>query len=402
MLDKILLAPYYLILHARHALFDHGVIKTHTSEVPTICVGNITAGGTGKTPHTEMILRTLLESHEWGGSNIAVLSRGHKRSSRGFQQVTLDGNCSLYGDEPLQIKKKFPTVTVAVDRPRVEGCDFLCHPDKLETTKRGRKCKEKNLTKADVIVLDDAFQYRQLKADINIVLVDYNRPVSKDQLLPFGRLRDLPQRLLQADVIIVTKCPAYMENYEKANWAKTLGLKDFDPETCQGTTNKGNKITVLFTFINYCDLIPVFPEKGDTRYIYSQKLILFTGIAKDTPLRRFLSDSYKIVKHFSFSDHHKYSSFDISRIMGAVKSCPTAVVATTEKDSQRILDYKNLPETLQERLFNVPIQVYFLSDHEKEVFETTLLGRLRKKVMENEEARYKEQRPIPEDSPFRI
>ena len=164
----------------------------------------------------------------------------------------------------------------------------------------------------------------------------------------------------------------------------------------------GAKITVLFTFINYCDLQPVFPEKGDTRYIYSQKLILFTGIAKDTPLRRFLSDSYKIVKHFSFSDHHKYSSLDISRIMGAVKGFPTAVVATTEKDSQRILDYKNVPETLQERLFQVPIQVYFLSDHEKEVFEKTLLDSLRNKVIENEKAMYEEQRPLSENSPFRL
>jgi len=402
MLEKIILAPYYLVLHARHALYNHGVIKTYTAEVPTICVGNITAGGTGKTPHTEMILRTLLESHEWGGSNIAVLSRGHKRSSRGFQQVTLDGNCSLYGDEPLQIKKKFPTITVAVDRPRVEGCDFLCHPEKLHTTKRGQKCKEKDIVKSDIIVLDDAFQYRKLKADFNIVLVDYNRPVNKDKLLPFGRLRDLPQRLYQADVIIVTKCPAYMEDYEKANWAVNLGIKDYDPETCQGTGKKGNKVTVLFTFINYCDLKPVFPEKGDTRYIYSQKLILFTGIAKDTPLRRFLSDSYKIVKHFSFSDHHKYSSLDFSRIMSAVKAFPTAVVATTEKDSQRILDYKNVPDTLQERLFQVPIQVYFLSDHEKEVFEKTMLDSLRKKVMESEGAMAREARPIPEDSPFRI
>ena len=377
MLEKVILAPYYLILHIRHSLYDHGLIKSFPCEVPTICVGNIAAGGTGKTPHTEMILKTLLDSDDWAYRNIAVLSRGHKRSSRGFQQVTRGGRTDMFGDEPLQIKKKFPSVVVAVDRPRVEGCRFLCHPELLQTEKRGRKCIDKEMPPAEIIVLDDAFQYRRLKSWFNILLVDYNRPVNKDSLLPFGRLRDLPSRLGKADILIVTKCPAYLDDEEKAEWVKNLGIDDFDPSTCQGTDKKGKRMTILFTSINYCPLEPVFEEEGDPRYVYSQKLVLFSGIAKDTPLRRYLSDTYKIVKHFSFSDHHKYSRMDIHRIMGAAKACPTAVIATTEKDSQRLMDYPALPDTLKERLFQVPIQVSFLSDHEKDIFRTTLMRALR-------------------------
>ena len=144
MIDRILLFPYFLILKLRDLFYKTGIFKVHTCEVPTICVGNITAGGTGKTPHTEMILRTLLKDENWTDKNIAVLSRGHKRKSKGFQQVTLDGSAAMYGDEPLQIKRKFPNITVAVDRTRVEGCDFLSHPDKLATSKRHADARIKN------------------------------------------------------------------------------------------------------------------------------------------------------------------------------------------------------------------------------------------------------------------
>ena len=376
MLDKIILAPYYLTLKLRHYLYDHGIRKVSTCEVPTICVGNITAGGTGKTPHTEMILRTLLKSDEWAYEDIAVLSRGHLRASRGFQIVKRDGSVKEYGDEPLQIKKKFPGVTVAVDRHRVKGCDLLCHPEKLKTEKRARKSASEEIAPADLIVLDDAFQYRALRAYYNIILVDFNRPTYKDKLLPFGRLRDLPERFSAADIIIVSKCPAYLEDSKKIEWAQTFGLKDYDTMTCKGTDRKGKEKILLFTTIWYSALNPIF-EEADPRYAYSQKLILFSGIAKDTPLRMYLSDEHKIVKRFCFEDHHKYTKYDVRRIMNAVREHPTVVVATTEKDCQRILDLGNIPHDLKVRLFQVPIEVGFLSEHEKEVFETSLLEALR-------------------------
>lgn len=376
MLEKILLAPYYLTLKLRHAMYDRGIRKVSTCEVPTICVGNIAAGGTGKTPHTEMILRTLLSSDDWAYKNIAVLSRGHKRTTGGFQQVTRNGRAAKFGDEPLQIKKHFPAVTVAVDRTRVEGCDFLCHPDKLQTAKRARKCGDKCIPPADLIVLDDAFQYRSLRAHFNIVLVDFSRPVHQDRLLPFGRLRDLPERLHYADIIIVTKCPNYLEDEQRTQWAEALGLKGYSTDSCRGTDKKGREQTLLFTSINYRPVKPIY-ENGDPRYAYAKKIILFSGIAKDTPLRMYLSDTYKIVRHYNFPDHHKYNRWDIAKISRASREFPTAVIATTEKDSQRLLDVKNVPVSLQERLFQVPIEVCFLSDHEKDVFESTLMTALR-------------------------
>ena len=383
MIEKITLAPYYLTLKIRHALYDKGIKKVHIPEVPTVCVGNITAGGTGKTPHTEMILKALLRSDDWGMREIAVLSRGHKRRSKGFQQVDRRGTADFYGDEPLQIKKKFPGVTVAVDKNRIEGSHFLTHPDELQTDKKGRKCKDKEFRPADVIVLDDAFQYRALKADFNLVLVDWNRPIYKDKLLPFGHLRDLPERLFHADAVIVTKCPVYLEDWERIEWLKPLGIINFDPETCQGTDRKGRKMTVFFTSINYCPLEPVYPDQGNSRYIYSKMAILFSGIAKDTPLRRYLSDRYKIVRRFAFPDHYRYTMADIRKINAASKNDPTAVVVTTEKDAQRLRDIKKMPDSLTERIFQVPIQVAFLTEEEQAIFEDHLLTALRRRRTES-------------------
>ncbi|MGN0201745.1 MAG: tetraacyldisaccharide 4'-kinase [Candidatus Cryptobacteroides sp.] len=371
MFDKIILAPYYLTLKARHFCYDHGIRKVSTAQVPTVCLGNITAGGTGKTPHTEMILRSLLKSKDWGKKNIAVLSRGHKRNSGGFQIVEAEGSVKEYGDEPLQIKKKFPGVTVAVDRHRVKGCDLLVHPEKIATDKRARRCADRQIPPTALIVLDDAFQYRALRPYFNILLVDYSRPINKDMLLPFGRLRDLPERLLKGDILIVSKCPHYLSDEERIKWSDTLGLRDYNTETCTGIDRKGKSKLLLFTTINYKHLAPVY-EEADPRYAYSQKLILFTGIAKDTPLRMYLSDEHRIISSFKFADHHTYRKSDIRRIMRVVESNPTSVVATTEKDCQRILDLGEMPDQLKLRLFQVPIEVDFLTDHEREIFERTL------------------------------
>jgi tetraacyldisaccharide 4'-kinase len=372
---------YRIILAARHFLFDKGWKKSYKADVPTVCVGNLTVGGTGKTPHTEMILSVLLHSDEWAYSDIAVLSRGYKRKTPGFQKVGRDGTALLFGDEPLQIAKKFPSVTVAVDKDRVEGCRFLAHPEELQTAKKARKCLDKDIPKADIILLDDAFQYRRLRADVNIVLVDYNRPVHKDKLMPWGRLRDLPSRLKAADILIVTKCPSYLDEWEKGKWAKQLGVENYSTASCTGVRKlrkKKEKVqTLLFSTIGYEPMAPVYPDEADSRFMYAQRLILFTGIAKDTPLRAYLSDKYKEVKRFSFPDHHKYTSGDVAKVARAVREFPTACVATTEKDAQRIVDTKKVPETLRQRLFQVPITVGFLTPAEKEIFETTLLNRLR-------------------------
>ncbi len=376
MIDKILLFPYWLTLRLRNLFYDKGWKKSVKAEVPTVCVGNITVGGTGKTPHTEMILRTLLQSDRWGYSNIAVLSRGYKRTTKGFQKVPWNAaEADMYGDEPVQIAGKLPIVTVAVDADRVEGCHFLCHPDELETSKKARRCKDKVIPKADIIVLDDAFQHRALKADINIVLVDYNRPLQKDKLLPLGRLRDLPGRVKDADILIVTKCPSFLDEWEKGKWAESLHVSDYSPVTCKGRSAGGKEQTLLFTTVEYKPMEPVF-EEADSRFTYAKRLILFTGIAKDNVLRSYLSDSYKIIKRFSYPDHHRFTKGDLRALGKAIKANPTALICTTEKDAARLKGNPKTTLEIKKRLFQVPIEVQFLTPEEKEIFESTLLGML--------------------------
>ena len=376
MIDKILLFPYWLSLKLRHFFYDSGLRKVSSADVPTICIGNITVGGTGKTPHTEMLIRTLLQDEEWSSRSIAVLSRGYKRKTKGFQQVTSDGTALAYGDEPLQIKKKFPGITVAVDKSRTEGCDFLAHPDKLQTTKKGKKCIDKDLPAADLIILDDAFQHRALKPTLSIVLIDYNRPIFKDHLLPMGRLRDLPERIAAADIVIVSKCPNDVNAWEKCTWAENLGIRNFDAASCSGTRRNGKKQHIFFSTITYDAAEAVFPE-GNPRYIYTNRLVLFSGIANDAPLLSYLSSDYKIVRHFKFPDHHKFSRADINTIASAAKEFPTSVIMTTEKDCQRIRDCHKIKEELKQRMFYSPIKTAFLTENEKEKFITALKDGLR-------------------------
>lgn len=371
MIDKILLFPYWLTLKIRHFMYDNGLRKVHTPEVPTICVGNVTVGGTGKTPHTEMLIRTLTQDVDWGAKNIAVLSRGYKRKTRGFQQVVADGTAKEYGDEPLQIKRKFPFIIVAVDKSRREGCTFLADPEMVQTSKKARRCKHKDFPKSDLIILDDAFQHRAIKPTVSIVLVDYNRPVFKDNLMPIGKLRDLPERIAAADILIVSKCPTYLDAWEKSKWAEALGLRQFDATECSGVRKNGKKQHLFFTSIGYDTAQAVFPE-GDPRYLYTHRLILFSGIANDKPLRMFLSDNYKIVRHLEFPDHHKFTRADISSIHSAARAFPTSVIMTTEKDCQRMRDCANIPDNLKQRTFYTPIKVNFFSDQEREKFASTL------------------------------
>ena len=332
---------YRLILALRHLAYDKGWKKTFTAGVPTIGVGNITVGGTGKTPHTELILRRLLQSDRWAYANLAVLSRGYKRSSRGFQVVSRDSTAAFAGDEPLQIARKFPVVTVAVDKNRVRGCEKLMADNH-----------------ARLIVLDDAFQYRKLSATLNVVLVDWNRPVYQDKLLPWGRLRDFPSRLQKAHIVLVTKCPAEVDDWTRQEWRRRLKLSAAQQ--------------LFFTTVAYNAPEPVFPE-ADPRYTYSQRLVLVSGIANNAPLRSYLSDTYKIAQRLDFPDHHRFTRADIRRLRAAVRENPTACLMTTEKDAQRLRDVHKVPPEVRQRLFFLPIEARFLTPEEDRLFTETLL-----------------------------
>ena len=376
MIDKILLFPYWAALKCRHFMYNHGLKKSREADVPTICVGNVTVGGTGKTPHTEMIIRMLQEDFNWSGRNIAVLSRGYKRKSRGFQQVTVDGTARACGDEPLQIKRKFPEVTVAVCKSRVLGCDFLAHPEKLLTSRKGRRCQEKDMPASDLIILDDAFQHRALKPSASVLLINHDQPVTEDHLMPFGRLRDLPERVSAADIVIITKCSKDIDPWQKIRWAESIGISGYDSSLGYGFRKDGSKQYIFFTTVGYDTAMPVFPE-GDMRYVYSKKLILFSGIANDKPLRHYLSSSYNIIRHCEFADHHRFSRSDMGLIIKEARNNPTSVAMTTEKDCQRVRDCANLPDSFKHRVFYIPIRSEFVSEQDKLLFRKAITSFLK-------------------------
>ena len=344
-LSKTLLFPYWLVLKTRHFLYDSNIIKGRTFDVPVVCVGNITVGGTGKTPHTEMLLRMLDSKY-----NVAVLSRGYKRKTKGFRIASVNDTYREVGDEPLQIKQKFPQVTVAVCGSRAEGIE------KLLALPEGVKGVQQDSTRPDLIILDDAFQHRRVKPSHSIVLVSWSRPIHNDNLLPIGRLRDLPEQIKRADTVIVTKSPVAVEidgiidqektreavAVEEARWRKAMHLR--------------NDQNLLFSIINYCAPLPVFDSEGDTRYVYSGKAIYFTGIANDTEFRNNLVRKYRILDSLKFADHKNFSKFDIARINGWAAKNPTAVIFTTEKDSKRLKQCHSLSDSVKKRLFYVPIE----------------------------------------------
>lgn len=336
--NKILLAPYYFVLKTRNFFYDQGVFKSKSYDIPIICIGNITVGGTGKTPHTEYFIEQLMAEHR-----IAVVSRGYGRKTKGFRIVETTSSPKDCGDEPLQIKRKFPNVAVVVDSNRIRAIDTLLA---LPEDQRPQ-----------LIILDDAFQHRAVKATVNILLIDYNRPVSKDMLMPFGRLRDLPEQKKRADIVIVTKCPCDPEIEERREWKEREGIRD-------------NQL-LFFSSIDYSAPLEVF-ETADRRYVYSKFALIITGIANPKPLLNYLKRSYKIDKSLKFSDHHYFNKLDIFRINRGSARYPKCVILTTEKDSQRLYTVSTLSEEVKKRMFYLPIKVTIYND----IYERSVIFKL--------------------------
>lgn len=328
---------YRLILKIRHALYDSGRLKSRRHGVPVIDVGNVTAGGTGKTPMVEYLVNLLQ-----GSCRVAVLSRGYKRKGKGFHEVTVDDTAAMVGDEPLQIKRKFPDITVAVDKDRNHGVDRLLElPD-------GRV--------PDLVLLDDGFQFRAIKPSADIVLVDYNRPVFKDRLLPWGRLRDLPEQIRRARVVVVTKSPRYLDEWERDKMRRLTRVRTDQP--------------LLFATVRYLDPVPVFRWEADKRYIYSKDVYLFSGVADDRPLLAHLWDNYDNMAHKRFGDHHRFTRGDLRELGRYARRNPRAMLLTTEKDAQRLLHCRHLDAEVRRRLFYLPIEMEFLTPEEADAFES--------------------------------
>ncbi|MBQ6300554.1 MAG: tetraacyldisaccharide 4'-kinase [Bacteroidales bacterium] len=326
-------------MRIRNALYDSGRRKSVTHPVPVISVGNLAVGGTGKTPMVEY-LANLLQ----GGCRVAVLSRGYKRKSKGFRLVEAEDTADVAGDEPLQIKRKFPDVLVAVDKNRNRGItQLLALPEDR---------------RPELVILDDGFQYRRLKPATDLVLIDYNRPLFKDNLLPFGRLRDLPEQIRRASVVVITKCPRYLDEWERGKIRQQNRLRNEQP--------------VFFATVKYGDPVPVFRWEADKRYIYSKDVYLFSGVADDRPLLVHLSDRYEHLAHKRYGDHHRFSRGDLRALAHYVRRNPRAVLMTTEKDAMRLLHCDRLDPEVRRRLFYLPVETEFLSWEEGEAFDALL------------------------------
>lgn len=339
MVSKFLLFPYWLTLRLRHWRYDSGRAKsTRFEEIPVISVGNVTAGGTGKTPMTEYLVGMLEKEYR-----VAVLSRGYRRKSKGFRIVEESDTALAAGDEPLQIKRKFPRATVAVDSNRIRGIRRL-----LELPVEERP---------EVVVLDDGFQYRKLSPALNIVLEDYYRPIFRDELLPLGRLRDLPEQIVRADIVVCTRCPEVLNDWERSKVREISRLRP------------GQEL--LFAKTLYSEPEPVFPEIGNKRYIYSKEVFVFTGIASDREILLQLSERYEWIAHEKYADHHIFTKSDIAHLNRYAAAHPRVLLLTTEKDAQRLRDCEEgLSDQFKSRLFYLPIATSLLTAAETERFES--------------------------------
>jgi tetraacyldisaccharide 4'-kinase len=327
---RILLFPLALLYHAllviRHMLFDIGILPSESFNLPVIGVGNLNLGGTGKTPHTEYLIRLFWKTHK-----VAVLSRGYKRKTKGFLLGTSESTAEDLGDEPKQYLNKFTDITVAVDEQRRRGIKQLL---KMENP-------------AEIIFLDDAFQHRYVKPGLNILLTDYHNLYTKDFLVPAGRLRDIKSSAKRADIIVVTKTPSVFSPFIEQSLLESLKPK------------KGQLI--FYSYIKYGNLKPVNNLNQIIIPRSISSILLVTGIENPYPLKEYLNNKCIDLIHISFPDHHEYTEKDLSdiaynfdKIIGRNK-----LIITTEKDAARLTDspyfrtLENLP------LFYQPIEIGF-------------------------------------------
>lgn len=338
----------------RNFCFDVGLLKSHAFNVPVIGVGNITVGGTGKTPHVEYLVRLLQKSFR-----VAVLSRGYKRKSKGF--LLADGQTTVQdiGDEPMQMKQKFPDISVAVDKKRVHGIRQLTDNDK----------------QLDVILLDDAFQHRYVKPGVNILLVDYHRLIIYDKLLPAGRLREPLSGKNRADIVIVTKCPKDLKPMEFRVITKAMSLYPYQH--------------LYFTTIDYDQPYAVFgkreklaiPSASPTSLLSfpDHHVLLLTGIASPRQLKEDLSPLIPHLTPLTFADHHRFRPKDIERINDAFTQLPSPkFILTTEKDATRLASAEGLSDEVRQSLYAIPVRVAFMQQQQEEKFCEFIVGYVHK------------------------
>lgn len=324
---KILLFPIALlydgVTRLRNYLYDRNLKPSIKFDLPVIAVGNLTVGGTGKTPMVEYLIRLMASEYRVG-----TLSRGYGRKTKGFRMASAADDASTIGDEPMQYFSKFsPDLAVAVGEERALAIPRMLH-------------EREDL---DVVLLDDAFQHRRVRPSFNILLCDYHRPFYDDLVLPAGRLREAASGAARADAIVVTKCPPHLGDDEAMEIQRQLGRFSAKP--------------AFFCTISYGN--PVSVGRGEKQI--SNDILLVTGLANAAPLEEYVRKHFNLVQHLSFRDHHNYSHADIQRIAGIAASKNLSVL-TTEKDKVKMDIPAYQTEIGELPFFYLPITVQFLND----------------------------------------
>lgn len=340
---------YGLITGFRNFLYNTGILPSTVFPIPVISIGNITVGGTGKTPHTEYLVDLLRKNFR-----VATLSRGYKRETGDFRIATPMSTVSEIGDEPMQIFSKFPDILVTVDKKRVNGAWRIMHyaPD------------------TEVIILDDGFQHRSLTPGISILLSDFERPFMNDDMLPFGNLREHSSNMRRADVILITKCPKNLNPIQKRLILKEIGKAPYQ--------------NLYFTSLSYRSPLPVFDKGMDQFYFDLTKcsgsgIVLLTGIANPKPLKEYLHKFFSEIIELAYPDHYSYKKQDIIAITAAYNDMKssTKYIMTTEKDAVRLREFTDIEDPVKSALFYIPVCITFLND-EKDEFDKLILDYVRK------------------------
>ncbi len=310
---------YGVVTFTRNFLYDIGIFKSAQFNTPTIVVGNLSVGGTGKTPQIEYLIRLLQDKY-----TIAVLSRGYKRKSKGFVIAKNNVNAEIIGDEPYQLFLKFPKIIVCVDSNR----------------RRGIKELEKLQNPPDVILLDDAFQHRKVRGGFNILLTPYYSLYTNDTMLPTGNLREFALGAKRAQFVVVTKCPDNLTALEQQKITDNLNLQPHQK--------------IFFSTIEYDKKLRGYNEISLTHFV-GEKILLVTGIANSKPLTTFLSNENIEFIHLKYPDHYNFNNNDIEK-MKAFNNSLKSIILTTEKDYVRIFDNFN-------EVYYISIRAKFINDN---------------------------------------
>jgi len=347
---KFLLVPvsflYGCLISFRNFCYDRNILKSKSFSVAVINVGNLTMGGTGKTPHIEYLIRLLKEKFR-----VATLSRGYGRKTRGYMLVSNPSGTSMVGDEPMQYHSKFPDITVSVGEDRVAAIENLVklHP------------------KPEVILMDDAYQHRAVKPGLNILLIEHDSVMKRNYLLPSGTLREWKRGMKRADVIIVSKCPEILVPIERKRLAEHIPLQP--------------RQQLFFSFFRYGDIVRMNNRQSNmvmgTNYYFEKRftVLLVTGIANPSGIAEFLKRKTDKLETIFFRDHHEFTAEDLRSITETFNNIANAnkIIVTTEKDAMRLRNPELEEATRPLPIFYLPVEVMF-HQHDKDQFDNLVLN----------------------------